>query len=207
MLPLSVAPVVCVWVWHDGLNVCLMWSFSLYMFVCLWTLCCLFCTFLSCLCLVMSPGSTLSAQSLPTMHPGPLTLLAPGGLADSCSNTLLQPLKPCPSSSNLCSAYTSEGALSVPSLCAPTPGRHVADICSLYNKSTASVQTQMRAFWSLTLYNKTPQTPCLYLSPSLSLSLTFTLFLCIPSLVSLSFLLISALFLIIYLSILPSPLP
>ncbi|KAM8740457.1 serine/threonine-protein kinase WNK1 isoform 8-T9 [Acanthopagrus schlegelii] len=70
----------------------------------------------------LQPGSTLSAQSVPTMYPGQLALLAPGGLADSSSSTLLQPLKPSPSSNNLCSAYTSEGALSVPSLCAPTPG-------------------------------------------------------------------------------------
>ncbi|XP_023130392.2 serine/threonine-protein kinase WNK1 isoform X17 [Amphiprion ocellaris] len=70
----------------------------------------------------LQPGSTLSAQSVPTMYPGQLALLAPGGLADSASSTLLQPLKPSPSSDNLCSAYTSEAALSVPSLCAPTPG-------------------------------------------------------------------------------------
>ncbi|TKS90865.1 Serine/threonine-protein kinase WNK1 [Collichthys lucidus] len=70
----------------------------------------------------LQPGSTLSAQSVPTMYPGQLALLTPGGLPDSASSTLLQPLKPSPSSNNLCSAYTSEGALSVPSLCAPTPG-------------------------------------------------------------------------------------
>ncbi|XP_026217499.1 serine/threonine-protein kinase WNK1 isoform X2 [Anabas testudineus] len=70
----------------------------------------------------LQPGSTLSAQSVPTMYPGQLALLAPGGLADSASSTLLEPLKPSPSSDNLCSAYTSEAALSVPSLCAPTPG-------------------------------------------------------------------------------------
>lgn len=85
----------------------------------------------SCLRLVQSPGSTLSAQSVPTMYPGQLALLAPGGLADSGSSTLLQPLKPSPSSDNLCSAYTSEAALSVPSLCAPTPGRHAAGSSSL----------------------------------------------------------------------------
>lgn len=78
----------------------------------------------SCPRLLLSAGSTLSAQSVPTMYPGQLALLAPGGLADSNSSTLLQPLKPSPSSDNLCSAYTSEAALSVPSLCAPTPGRH-----------------------------------------------------------------------------------
>ncbi|XP_072233795.1 serine/threonine-protein kinase WNK1 isoform X8 [Leuresthes tenuis] len=70
----------------------------------------------------LQPGSTLSAQSVPTVYPGQLALLAPGGLADSGSSTVLQPLKPSPSSDNLCSAYTSEAALSVPSLCAPTPG-------------------------------------------------------------------------------------
>ncbi|KAF0029707.1 hypothetical protein F2P81_018812 [Scophthalmus maximus] len=70
----------------------------------------------------LQPGSTLSAQSVPTMFPGQLALLAPGGLADSGSSTLPQPLKPTPSSDNLCSAYTSDAALSVPSLCAPTPG-------------------------------------------------------------------------------------
>lgn len=117
----------------------------LYVCVCasLYSVLCRFCTFLSRLCPVLSPGSTLSAQSVPTMYPGQLALLAPGGLADSCSNTLLQPLKPCPSSNNPCSAYTSEGALSVPSLCAPTPGRHVMEI--LHHKARASVQTQMHA--------------------------------------------------------------
>ncbi|XP_010793775.1 serine/threonine-protein kinase WNK1-like [Notothenia coriiceps] len=70
----------------------------------------------------LQPGSTLSAQSAPTLPPGPLALLAPGGLAESSSSTLLQPLKPSPSSNNVCSACTSDTALSVPSLCAPTPG-------------------------------------------------------------------------------------
>lgn len=114
-------------------NVCVVTGVSsvrcVYMCVCvsLDSVVCLSCPVLSCLCLVLSPGSTLSAQSAPTMYPGQLALLAPGGLADSGSSTLLQPLKPSPSSNNLCSAYTSEGALSVPSLCAPTPGRHVTE--------------------------------------------------------------------------------
>ncbi|KAK7878692.1 hypothetical protein WMY93_030528 [Mugilogobius chulae] len=67
-------------------------------------------------------GSTLSAQSIPTMYPGQLPLLAPGGLADPGVQSVLQPLKSSPSSDILCSAYTSNSALSVPSLCAPTPG-------------------------------------------------------------------------------------
>ena len=113
--------------------------------VCVWSLVCRTCPVLSCLCLVLSPGSTLSAQSVPTMYPGQLALLAPGGLADSSSSTLLQPLKPSPSSNNLCSAYTSEGALSVPSLCAPTPGRHVTVNPSLQQSSRAS--HNMRNTW------------------------------------------------------------
>ncbi|KAF3705104.1 Serine/threonine-protein kinase WNK1 [Channa argus] len=78
----------------------------------------------------LQPGSTLSAQSVPTMYPGQLALLTHGGLADSASSTLLQPLKPSPSSDNLCSAYTSEAALSVPSLCAPTPGTNSTNAVS-----------------------------------------------------------------------------
>ncbi|KAM9328396.1 serine/threonine-protein kinase WNK1 [Pholidichthys leucotaenia] len=71
----------------------------------------------------LQPGSTLSAQSVPTMHPGQLALLTPGGSVDSGGGAMLQPLKPSSASSdNLCSAYTSEAALSVPSLCAQTPG-------------------------------------------------------------------------------------
>uniref|UniRef100_A0A3B3V9X1 non-specific serine/threonine protein kinase n=1 Tax=Poecilia latipinna TaxID=48699 RepID=A0A3B3V9X1_9TELE len=74
----------------------------------------------------LQPGSTLSAQSVPAVYPGQLPLLAPGVLAD----TVLQPLKQSASSSNLCSAYTSEAALSVPSLCAPTPGTNSTNAVS-----------------------------------------------------------------------------
>lgn len=108
----------------DGCLICPLFS-CVCVCVCPWSLRCVVPALSSsCLCLVLFPGSTLSAQSVPTMYPGQLALLAPGGLADSGSSSLLQPLKPSPSSNNLCSAYTSEGALSVPSLCAPTPGRH-----------------------------------------------------------------------------------
>ncbi|KAI1888495.1 hypothetical protein AGOR_G00185750 [Albula goreensis] len=70
----------------------------------------------------LQPG-TLSAQSAPSVFPPQQALLAPPwGVPDSGSSPLLQPLKPSPSSENLCSAYTSEAALSMPSLCAPTPG-------------------------------------------------------------------------------------
>uniref|UniRef100_A0A3B3Y1K9 non-specific serine/threonine protein kinase n=1 Tax=Poecilia mexicana TaxID=48701 RepID=A0A3B3Y1K9_9TELE len=74
----------------------------------------------------LQPGSTLSAQSVPAVYPGQLPLLAPGVLAD----TVLQPLKQSASSGNLCSAYTSEAALSVPSLCAPTPGTNSTNAVS-----------------------------------------------------------------------------
>ncbi|XP_054656516.1 serine/threonine-protein kinase WNK1 isoform X18 [Dunckerocampus dactyliophorus] len=73
----------------------------------------------------LQPGSAVSTQSAPTMHPGQLAQLAPGSASDGGS-VQLQPLKLGPSSDNLCSAYTSEAALSVPSLCAPTPGINTA---------------------------------------------------------------------------------
>uniref|UniRef100_A0A8C7WNS8 non-specific serine/threonine protein kinase n=1 Tax=Oryzias sinensis TaxID=183150 RepID=A0A8C7WNS8_9TELE len=65
----------------------------------------------------LQPDSTLSAQSAPTMCAGQLA-----ALADSGGGTVLQPLKTSPSSDILCSTYTSDAALSVPSLCAPSPG-------------------------------------------------------------------------------------
>ncbi|XP_041113021.1 serine/threonine-protein kinase WNK1-like isoform X3 [Polyodon spathula] len=61
------------------------------------------------------PG-TFSAQSAPSMFPPQHTLLPPGGGPETGH---CQPLKPSPSSENLCSAYTSDAALSVPSLSAP----------------------------------------------------------------------------------------
>uniref|UniRef100_A0A8C7LK98 non-specific serine/threonine protein kinase n=1 Tax=Oncorhynchus kisutch TaxID=8019 RepID=A0A8C7LK98_ONCKI len=71
---------------------------------------------------------TLSAQSAPSVYPPyQALLLAPGGLPDPslhpASGSRPRPLKHLgPSSENLCSAYTSEATLSVPSLCAPTQG-------------------------------------------------------------------------------------
>uniref|UniRef100_A0A8C9SCG8 non-specific serine/threonine protein kinase n=1 Tax=Scleropages formosus TaxID=113540 RepID=A0A8C9SCG8_SCLFO len=64
----------------------------------------------------------LTAQSAPSVFPPQQTLQPPGMMTDSGSSPLLQPLKPSPSSENLCSTYTSEAALSMPSLCAPTQG-------------------------------------------------------------------------------------
>ncbi|XP_045554629.1 LOW QUALITY PROTEIN: serine/threonine-protein kinase WNK1 [Salmo salar] len=74
----------------------------------------------------LQPGSTLSAQSAPSVYPPyQALLLAPVGLPDPnlhpASGSRPRPLKHLgPSSENLCSAYTSEATLSVPSLCAPT---------------------------------------------------------------------------------------
>lgn len=99
----------------------------------------------SCRCFPRSPGSTLSAQSVPVMYTGQLPPLAPGGLAGSGSSTVLQPLKQSPSSDNLCSAYTSEAALSVPSLCAPTPGKHVTESCRLQLTSVHHLHQQIFA--------------------------------------------------------------
>ncbi|XP_061523678.1 serine/threonine-protein kinase WNK1 isoform X8 [Phycodurus eques] len=69
-------------------------------------------------------GSALSAQSVPALCPGQLAQLAPGGLADpgDGGRSGERPLTAAPSSDILCSTYTSSAALSVPSLCATTPG-------------------------------------------------------------------------------------
>ncbi|MEQ2209183.1 hypothetical protein XENOCAPTIV_026198 [Xenoophorus captivus] len=106
---------------------------------------CLLSTCASCRCFLRSPDSTLSAQSVPAVYPGQLPLLPPGGLADSGSSIALQPLKQSPSSDNLCSAYTSEAALSVPSLCAPTPGKHVTESCRLQQTSVYHLHQQLFA--------------------------------------------------------------
>ncbi|XP_030627584.1 serine/threonine-protein kinase WNK1 [Chanos chanos] len=67
-------------------------------------------------------GSTLSAQSAPSVCPTQQSFLVPGGVTEAGSSPLLQSFKPSPSSENLCSTYTSDAALSAPSLCAPTQG-------------------------------------------------------------------------------------
>ncbi|KFP86990.1 Serine/threonine-protein kinase WNK1, partial [Apaloderma vittatum] len=66
--------------------------------------------------------SNLSAQSAPSVLPPQQTLHPPGSVPEPGQNRLLQPLKPSPSSENLYSAFTSDGALSVPSLSAPGQG-------------------------------------------------------------------------------------
>ncbi|XP_038623664.1 serine/threonine-protein kinase WNK1 [Tachyglossus aculeatus] len=65
----------------------------------------------------------LSAQSATSvLHPQQQALHPPGSVPETGQNQLLQPLKPSPSSDNLCSAFTSDGAISVPSLSAPGQG-------------------------------------------------------------------------------------
>ncbi|XP_068803180.1 serine/threonine-protein kinase WNK1 isoform X7 [Struthio camelus] len=67
-------------------------------------------------------SGNLSAQSAPSVLPPQQTLHPPGSGPETGQNHLLQPLKPSPSSENLYSAFTSDGALSVPSLSAPGQG-------------------------------------------------------------------------------------
>ncbi|XP_051011214.1 serine/threonine-protein kinase WNK1 isoform X18 [Acomys russatus] len=67
-------------------------------------------------------SGNLSGQSgTSVLHPQQ-TLHPPGSTPETGHNQLLQPLKPSPSSDNLYSAFTSDGAISVPSLSAPGQG-------------------------------------------------------------------------------------
>uniref|UniRef100_A0A2K5PMM1 non-specific serine/threonine protein kinase n=1 Tax=Cebus imitator TaxID=2715852 RepID=A0A2K5PMM1_CEBIM len=67
-------------------------------------------------------SGNLSGQSAASVLHPQQTLHPPGNVPDSGQNQLLQPLKPSPSSDNLYSAFTSDGAISVPSLSAPGQG-------------------------------------------------------------------------------------
>ncbi|XP_016080330.1 PREDICTED: serine/threonine-protein kinase WNK1 isoform X12 [Miniopterus natalensis] len=67
-------------------------------------------------------SGNLSGQSAASdLHPQQ-TLHPPGNIPETGQNQHLQPLKPSPSSDNLYSAFTSDGAISVPSLSAPGQG-------------------------------------------------------------------------------------
>lgn len=83
------------------------------------------------------PIGNLSAQSAPSVLPPQQTLHPPGSVPETGQNHLLQPLKPSPSSENLYSAFTSDGALSVPSLSAPGQGKTLnglsVDSCTIAN--------------------------------------------------------------------------
>ncbi|NXO89196.1 WNK1 kinase, partial [Certhia brachydactyla] len=78
-------------------------------------------------------SGNLSAQSAPSVLPPQQTLHPPGSIPETGQNHLLQPLKPSPSSENLYSAFTSDGALSVPSLSAPGQG------CAKFNCASERV--------------------------------------------------------------------
>ncbi|XP_078194506.1 serine/threonine-protein kinase WNK1 isoform X47 [Callithrix jacchus] len=74
-------------------------------------------------------SGNLSGQSAASVLHPQQTLHPPGNIPDSGQNQLLQPLKPSPSSDNLYSAFTSDGAISVPSLSAPGQGKMVKKVC------------------------------------------------------------------------------
>ncbi|NWH34431.1 WNK1 kinase, partial [Chloropsis hardwickii] len=78
-------------------------------------------------------SGNLSAQSAPSVLPPQQTLHPRGSVPETGQNHLLQPLKPSPSSENLYSAFTSDGALSVPSLSAPGQG------CAKFNCASERV--------------------------------------------------------------------
>ncbi|KAG8509117.1 Serine/threonine-protein kinase WNK1, partial [Galemys pyrenaicus] len=66
-------------------------------------------------------GNITGQSASSVLHPQQ-TLHPPGNIPETGQNQLLQPLKPSPSSDNLYSAFTSDGAISVPSLSAPGQG-------------------------------------------------------------------------------------
>lgn len=68
-------------------------------------------------------AGNLSGQSTTSVLHPQQTLHPPGNIPETGQNQLLQPLKPSPSSDNLYSAFTSDGAISVPSLSAPGQGK------------------------------------------------------------------------------------
>eukprot|EP00073_Rattus_norvegicus_P045729 XP_017447877.1 PREDICTED: serine/threonine-protein kinase WNK1 isoform X7 [Rattus norvegicus] len=74
-------------------------------------------------------SGNLSGQSGTSVLNPQQTLHPPGNTPETGHNQLLQPLKPSPSSDNLYSAFTSDGAISVPSLSAPGQGKMVKKVC------------------------------------------------------------------------------
>ncbi|KAM8912143.1 serine/threonine-protein kinase WNK1 isoform 13-T13 [Lycaon pictus] len=78
-------------------------------------------------------SGNLSGQSAASVLHTQQTLHPPGNIPETGPNQLLQPLKPSPSSDNLYSAFTSDGAISVPSLSAPGQG------CAKFNCASEQV--------------------------------------------------------------------
>ncbi|CAO2606381.1 Serine/threonine-protein kinase WNK1 [Lemmus lemmus] len=77
-------------------------------------------------------GNQSGQSGTSVLHPQQ-TLHPPGNTPETGHNQLLQPLKPSPSSDNLYSAFTSDGAISVPSLSAPGQG------CAKFNCASEQV--------------------------------------------------------------------
>lgn len=73
--------------------------------------------------LCLSTGNLSGQSGTSVLHPQQ-TLHPAGNTPETGHNQLLQPLKPSPSSDNLYSAFTSDGAISVPSLSAPGQGKN-----------------------------------------------------------------------------------
>lgn len=78
-------------------------------------------------------AGNLSGQSATSVLHPQQTLHPPGNIPETGQNQLLQPLKPSPSSDNLYSAFTSDGAISVPSLSAPGQGKQSKQPASTKN--------------------------------------------------------------------------
>nr|XP_036870838.1 serine/threonine-protein kinase WNK1 isoform X4 [Manis javanica] len=77
-------------------------------------------------------GNLSGQSSASVLHPQQ-TLHPPGSIPETGQSQLLQPLKPSPSSDNLYSAFTSDGAMSIPSLSAPGQG------CAKFNCASEQV--------------------------------------------------------------------
>lgn len=77
----------------------------------------------------------------------------PGSVPETGQNHLLQPLKPSPSSENLYSAFTSDGALSVPSLSAPGQGKtpNAVSVMSSGNEWLTSWHLLFNTWWKVAL--------------------------------------------------------
>ncbi|XP_057347335.1 serine/threonine-protein kinase WNK1 isoform X4 [Manis pentadactyla] len=85
-------------------------------------------------------GNLSGQSSASVLHPQQ-TLHPPGSIPETGQSQLLQPLKPSPSSDNLYSAFTSDGAMSVPSLSAPGQGTSSTNtVAGTVNSQAAQAQ-------------------------------------------------------------------
>ncbi|XP_073080023.1 serine/threonine-protein kinase WNK1 isoform X14 [Manis javanica] len=85
-------------------------------------------------------GNLSGQSSASVLHPQQ-TLHPPGSIPETGQSQLLQPLKPSPSSDNLYSAFTSDGAMSIPSLSAPGQGTSSTNtVAGTVNSQAAQAQ-------------------------------------------------------------------